>query len=120
MYRAEFPKSIEKQFRAFTGALREMELRHALENLKQNFTEWEVGAIDSFELSDRIHAFHNGASREIYVRYTSRLDPRSLVRRALGEALIEPESIPEDLRPYMEEYSIPWRGNFERSLGDAS
>jgi hypothetical protein len=116
----EFPKSIKKQFRAVTGALRETELRHALEKLKRDFAEWEAGKIDSFELSDRIHAFHDGASREIYVRYTSRFDPRILVRRALEEGLIKPESIPEDLRPYMKEHANPWSGKLERSFGDAS
>jgi hypothetical protein len=120
MYNVDFPKSIRKQFRAVTGALREMELRQALEKLKQDFGEWEEGKIDSFDLSDRIHEFHNGASREIYVRYTSRFDPRMLVRRAIEEGLITLESIPGDLRPYMEEHSTPWRAKFERSLGDAS
>jgi hypothetical protein len=115
----EFPKSIRKQFRAVTGVLREAELRHALEKLKQDFAEWEAGEIDSFDLSDRIHVFHDGASREIYVRYASRFDPRMLVQRALEEGLIKPESLPEDLRPYMEGYSTRWRAKFERSLGDA-
>ena len=59
--------------------------------------------IDSFELADRIRKCHHGPNREIYARYTSKSSLPHLVRRAIEEGLIEKESIPTEVLPYLEE-----------------
>jgi len=43
-------------------------------NLFENFEKWANAWGSVFELSDQIHSFQNGISRELYGRYTD-LDP---------------------------------------------
>lgn len=65
----EQSKVIRRKLREFAGLAHEAELRQELGHLAAQFDEWRAGCLDSFELSDRIHEFHNGPSREIYNRY---------------------------------------------------
>ncbi len=97
----ELPKSTKKALRSLRDLAHEAALRRALESLSQDFDRWKKREIDSFELANRIHAFHNGPSREIYNRYTSRLDLTFLVGYAVQEGLIAKESIPEEVLPYL-------------------
>ncbi len=105
MEERELPKSIKKALRSLVGLAHESELGRALEELFGDFRRWKSGEIDSFELSDRIHAFHDGANREIYLRYTSRLDLRFLVQHALEEGLVEKVAVPKEVWPYLKESS---------------
>jgi hypothetical protein len=101
----ELPTRIKKAFRPIVAVAHEAELRRSLESLRTDFEEWRVGKTGSFELADRVHAFHNGPNRDIYVRFTNRLDPRALVQYALEEGLIEKGSVPEELRPYLKGFT---------------
>ena len=102
MEERELPKAIKKTMRLLVGLAREVELGKALEDLFGEFQAWKSGTIDSFELSDRIHKFHDGPNREIYLRYTSRLDLRFLVHYALGECLIKKSAVPKEIWPYLD------------------
>ena len=59
------------QLRALAAEAWEAELRLALQALFEDFSRWSGHELDSFELSDRIHKFHDGISRELYKRYTA-------------------------------------------------
>ena len=110
MQQSELPKAIKRAMRSLVGIAYETELRRALEYLYGNFHEWKSGGIDSFELSDRIHKFHDGANRDIYLRYTSKLDPRFLVRQALEEDTLQKAAVPKEVWPYLEVLSnLPGR-----------
>lgn len=104
MEEKDIPKSIKKTMRSLVGLAHEAELGKALEDLFGDFQAWKSGAIDSFELSDRIHKFHDGPNREIYLRYASRFDLRFLVHYALKEGLLQKAAVPNELRPYLEAY----------------
>jgi hypothetical protein len=55
-----------------------------LTELRAQFDRWDRGEIDSFELNDLVHKYHDGTSREIWKRFaTSHLAPAvaSAVRR---------------------------------------
>ena len=65
MQKDELPPRIKKAMRSLVGLAREMELKRALEEVHADFQNWKAGGIDSFELSDRIHKFHDGPNREI-------------------------------------------------------
>jgi hypothetical protein len=105
------PKTIQKALRYLAGVAYEAELGRALEELFGDFQKWKAGAIDPFELSDRIHQFHDGPSRKIYVRYTSRLDPRFLVEYALDEGLIAETAVPREVWPYLRRFPEPSRNS---------
>lgn len=79
----------------------ETELNDELEDLFESFTSWADKGLSAFELSEQIHEFHNGISRELYKRYTG--DPTAAVARAialgiLGEEALTPE-LHQDLEP---------------------
>ena len=48
----------------------EAELTRELEELFETFCKWADKGVSAFDLSDQIHEFHNGVSRELYNRYT--------------------------------------------------
>jgi hypothetical protein len=102
MQENELPKTIKKALRSLVRIAYDAELSRSLESLSRDFDQWKAGEINSFELADRIHAFHNGPNRDAYVRYTSRVDPRLLVRYALEEGLIKRELIQEEVWQYID------------------
>jgi hypothetical protein len=105
MQQNELPKAIKKAMRSLVGLAHETELGKTLEELHGDFERWKSGGIDSFELSDRIHKFHDGPNRDIYLRYSSGLDLRFLVRYALQKGLIQKAAVPNEVWPYLEEFS---------------
>ena len=107
MQKHELPQSIKKSLRSLSHLAHEEEMRRALKQLNQHFDRWKASEIDSFELADRIHEFHNGPNREIYLRYNSRLDLRILVGHALREGFLERESISKELWPYLDDTIKP-------------
>jgi hypothetical protein len=103
----KFTKRERAQLRQLAGVAWEAELESELEKLFEDFLKWADDGMDAFDLSEKIHNFHNGISRELYGRYTA-LDPEMTVPRAvalgvvgemeLGEALLQ------ELSPQIESY----------------
>jgi len=102
MQEHELPKSVKKALRSLCHLAHEAALRRALEELSQDVDRWKLAKIDSFELADRIHEFHDGPNREIYLRYTSRANLCLLVSHAVHEGLIPKDSVPKEAFPYLE------------------
>lgn len=75
------------------------ELRVCLLELYAQFGAWANQGMSSFDLVERIHKFHNGASRELYIygRYTG-LSPASAVARAVAFGLISADAMGAPLR----------------------
>lgn len=67
----EFSKTVKQRIRALGAIAHERKLTGALAELEREFVRWREGALDAFELSDRIHAFHDGTAREIWKAYAS-------------------------------------------------
>jgi hypothetical protein len=57
---AEISKRLKRLLHEYGGKAHEAELREALVPLAEAFKRWERGEIDSFELKDMIHRFHQG------------------------------------------------------------
>ncbi len=74
----------------------ESELHDALEALFEDFCRWADDGYSSFELSERIHEFHDGASRELYKRHAG-LPPFVAVARAIAEGTIDESALPPEL-----------------------
>ena len=72
----EVPKRIKGLVREWARIACDRDLRKALGELHAQFALWERGEIDSFELNERVHRFHEDTSREIWKRYaTTHLEP---------------------------------------------
>jgi len=67
---SKYSKKQRKEMRQLQGLAWQRELETELGGLGDLFSSWREGAIDAFQLSDQIHRFHNGVSRDLYTRYS--------------------------------------------------
>jgi hypothetical protein len=79
----------------------ELELEEKLENLFEDFGKWADKGMSCFELSDKIHEFHNGTSRELYGRHTG-LEPAIAVSRAVALGILSEAEVGADLLKKLE------------------
>lgn len=92
----EVPKRIKRLVREWAGIAHERELRKALSDLRGQFDRWDRDEIDSFELNDLVHRFHQDAGREIWKRYaTGHLEPA--VASAVAAGVLRQEELPAEL-----------------------
>lgn len=91
----------KRKLRELAGVAYERELGAELSKLGSEFARWRRGEIDPFELSDLIHRFHNGISRELYVRY-DRLPSSQSVARAVALQVLQEAEVPSELLEALE------------------
>jgi len=92
----EFTKPEKKILRKLASEAYARELHQALGDLDSAFSDWRNGRIDGFQLSDFVHEFHQGTSRDLYIQYT-RSDPGLLVARAVARHLLKESEVPKPL-----------------------
>jgi hypothetical protein len=97
-----FTKSEKRTLRKLAGEAYARELHEALGDLDSAFSDWRNGRIDGFQLSDFIHDFHQGPSRDLYVQYTQ-TDPGLLVARAVARGLLKDSEVPKPLTSALSE-----------------
>lgn len=61
----QFTRAERKELRRLAGLAYERELAHELTTIEAAFRAWRAGELSPFDLSDRIHAFHNGVARDL-------------------------------------------------------
>ena len=101
-------KEEKRQARELAALAREAELAEALEELHELFSDWRKGRIDAFQLSDAIHQFHDGQSRELFKMYNG-LPPEALAARAIAHELVPPAKIPRELQRALADRIEMWR-----------
>lgn len=69
----ELCKSDRRTIRKLADLAWDRELRRELRVISTTIQQMESGSISPFEVSDHIHRFHNGASRELYKQYSQSL-----------------------------------------------
>ena len=94
------PKNIRRKLKELSLKAYETELRMHLGELYNHFKEWDKNELKSAELSDFIHQFHHGPSREMY-NYYNTVNPDMAVGRAIALEYFSSEEIPEDVYPYI-------------------
>ena len=105
-------KKQRRELRELQGVAWQRELVEALRPLCDEFKAWENDEVSPFELSDRIHKFHNGRSRELFNWYSRSLDT-SLISSAVARGIIEEAELPEDLRAELAEDIEFFRGRWQ-------
>ena len=90
-------KRQRRELRELQGLAWERELEEALRSLRGDFEAWEKGEIPAFELSDRIHKFHNGRSRELFNMYSGSLQDL-WIAYAVARGVLDESELSEDLR----------------------
>lgn len=92
----DYPKNIKRLLRQFAAEAYEKELSLELARLDQGFAEWRSGKINSRELSDRIHQYEIGASRELFKKYNEGENDFN-VAYAIITGMLNRERVPEEL-----------------------
>jgi hypothetical protein len=91
----------QKKLRELAGLAYRRELAAELAKLEAKFARWRSGDIDPFELSDEIHRFHDGVSRELYNLYGN-LPPNQSVPRAVALEILQEADVPPELLAALE------------------
>jgi hypothetical protein len=97
---ADTPKRIKRLLREYAAAVHEEELRRALVPVAEAFKRWERRELDSGELTEVIHRFHQGPARDLWVRYnTAHLE--MVVAFAIRSGLLSRDTIPAELLDHL-------------------
>ncbi|HEY9025951.1 MAG TPA: hypothetical protein VIP05_16740 [Burkholderiaceae bacterium] len=79
----------------------EVEAREALASLDHDFQRWREEEINSFDLIEAIHDFHQHAARDLYNAYSGR-DELLTAMRAVAKGFVAADDVPESLRPLLQ------------------
>jgi hypothetical protein len=111
-------KKQRRELRDLQGLAWERELEDALRSLRNDFETWARGDISAFELSDRIHKFHNGRSRELFNMYSGSLD-NWWVGHTIARGVIEETELSDDLLDVLKEEIATFRERRQVAGGSA-
>ena len=95
-------KKLKKEINKLVEKAHEKELEKELSRLAKNFTEWQKKEMDSFELIDKIHDFHDGTSREIWKRYHYMKSKLNLIALAIIEGNLNESEVSNELMKKLE------------------
>jgi hypothetical protein len=98
MQKLTISKKIRRQLRELLSKAYAQELSNYLHELALNFDQWRGNKITCWELSDLIHQFHNGISRELYNTYGHNGHDTILISRAVAQKLIQLDEVPSEVR----------------------
>lgn len=90
-------KSEKRVLRKLLAEAHRRELTQALERLYGEFRHWESGDIDSFELDERIHHYHQNDARIIWSRYNGGLPLLMVLAGSVQSGLMTMEELPAEL-----------------------
>lgn len=90
-------KAERAQLRSLVEEAWNQELTEKLTDLYEDFCRWGGDEISAFELTDRIHTFHDGAARELYKRYAL-CDSVAAVSSAIAAGIISKDDLDASLR----------------------
>ena len=95
--KATYPKRLQKEIKKLARGAHDREMRYYLELLNQKFSEWKNGKLDTWDLVQYIHEFHNGQARNLYSAYQNLSLDSFLIRAVAAGHVIENE-LPEEFR----------------------
>jgi|KBSSwiStaDraftv2_1062776.scaffolds.fasta_scaffold252585_1 hypothetical protein len=85
-------KEQRRRLRELAELAYERELSRELSDLEGEFSRWRSGETNAFDLSEAIHAFHQGAARELFSRY-GRSSQELVVARAIHDGIISRDEV---------------------------
>lgn len=84
------------ELRRLAGVAHDRELGGHLAVLELQFRAWHAGELDAAELAAKIHEFHQGPNRRVFLDYQN-LDADVAVARALARDILREAEVPEDV-----------------------
>ena len=96
----DLTKSQRRAIRDLAALAHTRELSAELTRLESAFARWRASEIDPHELSNLIHAFHQGSSRKLFVAYSDSA-PTLPVASAIARGIISESEVPEHVRDFL-------------------
>ena len=97
---SDLTKADKKKVRQLAGIAWERELRHEILGIMTAINEMENGSLSPFDVNDRIHKFHNGASRDLYRQYSESLPWLGVCRAFFDRVLTDDDLVDASLSAY--------------------
>jgi hypothetical protein len=91
-----YPKKIRQKLRELSSLAYGRELNQKLDELYIKFQQWKNGKIDSLQLHDLIHDYHNREGKEVWKIY-NQTDVDFIVDRAYRLGILIDDEIPADV-----------------------
>ena len=105
---ADYSKKELAKLRDLASEAYERELGEHLGELEKSFAAWRRGELQSSELSNEIHQFHQHGARDVSSSY--RLPhPAMIVGRAVAAGILKESEIPESLWPKLQDEIATFR-----------
>ena len=92
-----YPKKMRQKLRELSSLAYDRELNQKLDELYLKFQRWKNGEIDSLQLHDLIHEYHNRDVKEIWKIY-NQTDTDFIVTRAWRLNILIDDEIPADVK----------------------
>jgi hypothetical protein len=92
-----YSRKIKRMLNQYLAEAYERDLHREVTKLDQSFTEWREGNISSRELSQRIHQYERGPSRELFEQYNHGPADMS-VAYAIVVGMLDANEMPAELR----------------------
>ena len=93
----KYSKHIRKEIRALTAQAYENHLSSELDKLHQEFERWKSGRQSAWDVSDAIHHFYTGASRELFGLYKDNKFQDLVIARAIVQGFLSSEDLSQEL-----------------------
>ena len=93
-------KQIKKLIRQYGAIAHERELSQELRDLHSEFERWQKGEISAGDLNDKIHDYHDGPSRNMWVKYGTS-NPQAGLAAAIASGLIAKDEVPSQLLEFL-------------------
>lgn len=97
----DFTKRQKAEIRRLNDLAWERELSAALENLRREFDALKSGQISAFEMSDKVHQFHQHTARELYKCYGDGRNPFA-VPGAIGRGVVQRAEVSPEVLELLE------------------
>ena len=97
-----YPMSIKRQLRELAQQAADAEMRQQLNEIAAQVDAWKQGTITGRELRSVLHAYADGASRELIRKYRETPDDQ-LVAEALANGVLKREDAPRDALRFLEQ-----------------
>ena len=91
-----YSKSVKRSLRQLAATAHEREVGVHLSRLAESFAQWQAGTLETWDLTDQIHQFHNGPSRALFNTYNGR-DSDVAVAHALVEGILKESEVPPEV-----------------------
>ena len=89
----DLTKADKKRVRQPAGIAWERELRSEILGIAVAINEMETSSLSPFDVNDRIHRFHHGASRDMYKQYSQSLPWAGVCRAYIDRVLTDDDLV---------------------------